>query len=62
MLTVQSSTLVEGLQNIMRVGDGDASSNEGVNQVTVLIEDAYGKMLHDNIKEPQLPRLRTSTP
>ena len=50
MLTVQDSIVVEGLE--MRVGEGDASSNEGVNQVAALIEDAYGNMLHENIKKP----------
>ena len=56
MLTEQDATLVhtlEGLDNILRVGESDTTSNEGVNQVSILSEDDYGK----NIKEPQLSRL-----
>ena len=74
MLTVQDSRLVlitlEGLENILKVGESDARSNEGVNQVAMLIEEAYGKytcmclciiIIHENIKEPQLPRLQTAS-
>ena len=60
MLTEQDATLVhtlEGLEAILRVGESDTTSNEGVNQVSLLSEDDYGKMLHENIKEPQLSRL-----
>ena len=46
MLTVQDSRIVtitlEGLENILKVGQKDAS-NGGVNPYSILIEEAYGE-------------------
>jgi importin subunit alpha-2 len=46
MLTVQDSRIVtitlEGLENILRVGQKDAPNNGGVNPYSLLIEEAYG--------------------
>ena len=47
MLTVQDARIViitlEGLENILKVGQNDATSNGGVNPYSLLIEEAYGK-------------------
>ena len=47
MLTVQDARIViitlEGLENILKVGQNDAASNGGVNPYSLLIEEAYGK-------------------
>ena len=48
MLTVQDSRIVtitlEGLENILKVGEKDASSNGGVNPYSILVEEAYGEL------------------
>ena len=47
MLTVQDNRIViitlEGLENILRVGQKDIVANGGVNPFSILIEEAYGK-------------------
>ena len=47
MLTVQDSRIViitlEGLENILRVGQKDIIANGGVNPFSILIEEAYGE-------------------
>ena len=49
MLTVQDSRVVqitiEGLENILKVGQTEAAKNNGVNPFSVLIEEAYGRLL-----------------
>ena len=46
MLTVQDARIViitlEGLENILKVGEKDASSNEGVNPYCIIVEEAFG--------------------
>jgi len=46
MLTVQDSRIVlvtlEGLENILKVGQQDVRKNGGVNPYSVLIEEAFG--------------------
>ena len=46
MLTVQDPKIVlvtlEGLENILKVGQQDMGRNDGVNPFSVLIEEAYG--------------------
>ena len=46
MLTVQDPKIVlvtlEGLENILKVGQQDMGRNGGVNPFSVLIEEAYG--------------------
>ena len=47
MLTVQDTRIViitlEGLENILKVGQKDAGQNGGVNPFSILIEEAYGE-------------------
>ena len=47
MLTVQDTRIVlitlEGLENILKVGEADTGKNGGVNPFSVLIEEAYGR-------------------
>ncbi len=49
LLTVQDVRLVlitlEGLENILKVGQADVAKNGGVNPYSVLVEEAYGEFL-----------------
>ena len=47
MLTVQDTRIVlitlEGLENILRVGQSDSAKKGGANPFSLLIEEAYGE-------------------
>lgn len=47
LLTVMDSKIVQvalnGLENILRLGDQDAKANNGANPYSVMIEECYGK-------------------
>jgi importin subunit alpha-2 len=48
LLTVMDGKIVQvalnGLENILRLGDQDARAHKGVNPYAVLIEECYGKL------------------
>lgn len=47
LLTVMDPKIVQvalsGLENILRVGEQDAATNNGINRYAVLIEECFGK-------------------
>lgn len=53
LLTIMDAKIVQvalnGLENILRLGEQDASSHNGVNPYAVLIEECYGKRLSRKI-------------
>jgi hypothetical protein len=51
LLTVMDTKIIRvalnGLENILKVGDTDAKLNGETNKYALLVEESYGKSIHD---------------